>query len=281
MGVKRVIDTSFWNDDKVIELFSPEDKLFMLYIITNPHTTQLGIYHINKKNMAFELGYSLDTISVLLDRFENKYEIIKYSNDTNEIAIKNYLKHSIIKGGKPVEDLLKKEINQVKDKSLLKYIFNNIKDYDNLNLTVNNIINLLNINDNNDNDNEVSLHESTNESLDNKVKLIIDYLNDKAKTNFRYNTDATKKLIKGRIKKGYKFDDFVNVIDKKCEEWLGTDMEMYLRPSTLFCETHFEEYLNGKEKKNNKPKWFDKKVEKTDVSEEEEQKLNQMMEKYK
>ena len=89
MGVKRIVDTSFWNDDKVIETFSPEDKLFMLYLLTNPHTTQLGVYPISKKYMAFELGYSIEAVSVLIDRFENKYKMIKYSNETKEVAVKN------------------------------------------------------------------------------------------------------------------------------------------------------------------------------------------------
>ena len=52
MGVKRVIDVSFWTDDKVVEHFSPEDKYFMLYILTNPHTTQLGIYPLSTKMAA-------------------------------------------------------------------------------------------------------------------------------------------------------------------------------------------------------------------------------------
>ena len=159
MGVKRIVDVEFWNDDKVVELFSPEDKLFMLYLMTNPHTTQLGIYSINKKTMAFELGYSLETISVLLDRFENKYNMIKFSNSTNEIAIINYLKYSIIKGGKPVEDCLDKEIKQVKNKELLNLVFTNLKRCDTLNTTIYTILNKYNkyilINDN-DNDNEVS-----------------------------------------------------------------------------------------------------------------------------
>ena len=164
MAIKRIVDISFWNDEKVMELFTPEDKLFMLYLLTNPHTTQLGIYVINKKSMAFELGYSLDTINILLDRFENKYKIIKYSNETREIAIKNYLKYSIIKGGKPVEDCLEKEIKQVKDKKLLIYIFNNIVNYNNINITVNNIINKY-INIYNNNDNDVSYHDSYHDSL--------------------------------------------------------------------------------------------------------------------
>ena len=183
MGIKRVVDTSFWTDDKVIENFSPEDKLFMLYIMTNPHTTQLGIYALSKKVMAFETGYSTDTISVLLDRFETKYDLIKYSNETKELAIKNYLRHSIIKGGKPVEDLLTKEISNVKDKSLLQYVFDGISSFDNLNGTVVVILPLLNQNDNekqneiqndnvseNDNDNDVSYHESYHESWTNRPK---------------------------------------------------------------------------------------------------------------
>ena len=38
-------------------------------------------------------------------------------------------------------------------------------------------------------------------------------------------------------------EDFYTVIDKKCNEWLGTEMERYLRPQTLFG-TKFESYLN-------------------------------------
>ena len=28
---------------------TPEDKLFMVYLLTNPHTTQLGVYEITPK----------------------------------------------------------------------------------------------------------------------------------------------------------------------------------------------------------------------------------------
>ena len=33
------------------------------------------------------------------------------------------------------------------------------------------------------------------------------------------------------------------MIDKKCVEWMNTDMQKYLRPETLFG-TKFESYLN-------------------------------------
>ena len=245
MAIKRIVDTNFWNDDKVVEMFSPEDKLFMLYLMTNPHTTQLGIYAINKKVMAFELGYSIETINILLERFEGKYKMIKYSSETNEVAIKNYLKYSIIKGGKPVEDLLKKEISLIKDKSLLNYVYNNLKDYNNLNETVSLVLEEMNKeNDNdNDNDNDVSYHDTYNDTS-NDTKEIIDYLNFKANTHYKYDTKSTIRLLKTLLK-NYTIEEIKEVIDKKCLEWLGTPYEKYLRPETLFGNK-FEGYLNAK-----------------------------------
>ena len=168
MGIKRIVDTSFWTDGKVDE-FSPEDKYFMLYLLTNPFSTQLGIYEFSIKQVAFQLGYSVDTVKVLLERFENKYDIIVYSRDTNEIAIKNFLRHSIIKGGAPVRDCLIKEIKRVKNKDLIIQVFIHIKDSEALNETVRNIIaeyeekngalsysNEKHNDDENENDNEVS-----------------------------------------------------------------------------------------------------------------------------
>lgn len=163
--IKRVVSTGFWNDDKVLNLFSPEDRYFMLYILTNPHTTQLGVYHLPLKKAALELGYSVEAVIVLLDRFEKKYRLLKYSTETSEVAIKNYLVHSIVKGGKPVMDCLEKELESIKDLSLVGYVFNHISNLDKLNNTVLEFISNhqdikeLYIN-NNDNDNERIVDDS-------------------------------------------------------------------------------------------------------------------------
>lgn len=138
--IRRVVSVEFWRDDKVLDSFTPEDKLFMLYLLTNPQSTQIGVYNINKKTMAYELGYSVESITVLLDRFERVYDMIKYSPETHEVAIKNYLRHSILKGGKPVEDLLRSEMAKVKNKSLLEYVFENISYDESLNESVRNIM---------------------------------------------------------------------------------------------------------------------------------------------
>ena len=136
MGIKRVVDTEIWTDDKV-ENFTPEEKYFWVYLLTNPFTKQLGIYKITKKQMSFQLGYDTETITKLLDRFENEHKLIKYIE--NEVAIRNYLKHSIVKGGKPVEDCLTADLRMVKHKSLIKWVFGSLNQ-DDVNETVKNVI---------------------------------------------------------------------------------------------------------------------------------------------
>lgn len=157
--IKRVVDTGFWSDDKVMD-FSPEDKYFWLFLLTNEYTTQLGIYYLPIKKAAFDLGYSVETVRTLLDRFETKYELIMFSKITDEVAIKNYLMYSIVKGGKPVLDCLLKEQKNVKDKSLLEFIYSNLSNKTINNSTVKEYIQSLNIYIN-DNDNERIVDESS------------------------------------------------------------------------------------------------------------------------
>ena len=122
MALFRHVRTEFWRDAKVLEEMTPEDKLFFLYILTNGNTTQIGIYKIPKKQIAFELGYSVESINTLIDRFENHYKIIRYNPETRELAIKMWGKYNLVKGGKPIIDCVKKEVKEVKDKSLLAYV---------------------------------------------------------------------------------------------------------------------------------------------------------------
>ena len=218
-GISRIVNTSFWEDEKVINDFSPEDKLFLLYVLTNPHTTQLGIYKLIPKVAAFELGYSKEDIEKLLQRFENKYRMIRYSTDTCEIAIKNFLRYSIIKGGQPVYDCLLKDVKQVKDKSLLAYIYNANAGRDDINKTVKAFLNTISgtlstVNDNdNDNDNDsivtVSCTDSVHESS-NKYCSIVEAWN--ALSNLGI------KPIRGIAKKGTRADQLRARIREHGEE---------------------------------------------------------------
>ena len=127
--VKRIIDTAFWEDSTVLDRYTPEDKYFMLYLLTNPKTTSIGIYSLPKKKCAFDLGYSLDTVSFLLERFENNYQNIVYNHDNQEVAVLNTLKYTISKGGTPVRDMVSRELLNVKTTHFLAEVYNRMTDW--------------------------------------------------------------------------------------------------------------------------------------------------------
>ena len=68
MAIYRSIQTAFWQDAKVLEEMTPEDRYFYLYLLTNPAVKQVGIYQLTRKQMAFELGYSMESVNALLER---------------------------------------------------------------------------------------------------------------------------------------------------------------------------------------------------------------------
>lgn len=242
MGIKRVVSTDFWKDNKVSNDLSPEDKYFMLYLMTNPYTTQLGIYELNIKQAAFDMGYSTEAVKVLIDRFQNKYGIIKWSEQTSEVAIANYLRHSIIKGGKPVEDLLKKELLKVKDGTLIDFSFKRINKYNDLNETVLKIVEsymndneIQNENDNeDDNDNDVSstvrgTNRTTNRQNKVDYQQIADMYNNTCVSfpSLVSLSDSRKKAIKARLNI-YTIEDF----------------------EKLFCKAEASDFLKGKNDRN-------------------------------
>lgn len=75
------------------------------------------------------------------------------------------------------------------------------------------------------------------------INCIVEFLNDKTGKLYKASTKKTSDLISARINDGFKISDFEKVIEIKSSQWLGTDMEKYLRPETLFGNK-FESYLN-------------------------------------
>lgn len=81
---------------------------------------------------------------------------------------------------------------------------------------------------------------------------VIDYLNTLTNSKYKWNSVETLNLIRDRLEEGYSVEDFKEVILKKYNEWSGTTYAKYIRPSTLFKESKFDEYLNQKRVDNNK-----------------------------
>lgn len=76
---------------------------------------------------------------------------------------------------------------------------------------------------------------------------IIQYLGQKTGIRYRGSKPALSN-IRARLREGTTLDEAKLVIDYKVEEWSDTEMEKYLRPSTLFRPSHFDEYLAVAEK---------------------------------
>jgi uncharacterized phage protein (TIGR02220 family) len=72
---------------------------------------------------------------------------------------------------------------------------------------------------------------------------IIDFLNQSSGKNYKHNSAINRKFITSRLNDGFTIDDFKKVIAVKSTNWLGSKMEQFLRPETLFSNK-FESYLN-------------------------------------
>lgn len=236
MAIFRNIHLSFWTDPKVTDDFTPEDKYFFLYVMTNPHTNLLGCYEISKKQMSDETGYTKDTIEKLLDRMENIHGVLYYSDKTKELYIVNWCKYNWSGSDKQFK-AISEQLKNVKN-----------EDYKNR------LLDTLSIRyaypmDTTDTDTDtdtVSDADSVPDPDIEIIKRVIDYLNNVCGTKYRYQTRKNQSLIKARLNEDFTEENFKTVIDKKFEEW-GSDAQMskYLRPETLFG-TKFESYLNQK-----------------------------------
>ena len=113
MASYRSVYTTFWTDTKVSDDFTPEDKYFMLYCLTNNYTNLCGCYEISIKQMAIDTGYNEETIKKLLKRFNSIHKIIFYNEGNTELLIKNWYKYDWNKSNKLDKPLLN-EIQKIK-----------------------------------------------------------------------------------------------------------------------------------------------------------------------
>jgi uncharacterized phage protein (TIGR02220 family) len=87
--------------------------------------------------------------------------------------------------------------------------------------------------------------KNTNKSfVEQRVDNILNLTNVILEKNFNMKSEANRKLVRARLAEGYDMKDFVYVLENKNKQWKDTEQEIYLRPSTLFCASHFDSYLN-------------------------------------
>lgn len=162
------------------------------------------------------------------------------SNWVKKLEKEDFITVEYKKKGKEIE----KRIIKIKGIQNIDYLFNkldegiqNIEQGYSKNLKENNTsINNININ----NKKEIYKEKEI-------CKRVIDRLNELNNTKYSATSENTLKFIKGRLNDGYTEEDLLLVVEKMSYLWHQPnekDMTLYLRPSTLFRPTNFENYLN-------------------------------------
>jgi hypothetical protein len=121
MAIYRNIQMTFWSDAKVVDEFTPEDRYFYLYALTNPHTNLSGCYEISLKQMSDETGYSRETVQKLLQRFNQVHHCLVYGEVTKELLVLHWSRYNWTvsdKFRKPLE----KEISGIKNQAFKEYL---------------------------------------------------------------------------------------------------------------------------------------------------------------
>lgn len=229
------ITTDIFSDEKMllIEQLPDADTIIVIWfklLCMAGRDNNNGIFVMNNRMpyteemLAVLFRRPINTVRLALTTFE-AYGMIDIIDDV--ITLPNWEKHQNIEGMERIREQTRMRVKKHREKQ--KQLACNVT------ATLGNAI-----------------EEDKEEDKDKELYIsIVEYLNQKAGTNYKPSSKATQTKIHARLKEGYTLDDFKLVIDKKCDEWKGTQMEQYLRPETLFG-TKFESYLNAKIVKDDK-----------------------------
>ena len=121
MAIYRSISMTFWTDSKIVEDFTPEDKYFYLYLMTNPLTNLPGCYEISIRQMSIDTGYTKETIQKLLNRMVEVHNVVRYSPETREILLLNWGKYNWNNSPK-LRKCVEEQIKYIKNKDFKTYV---------------------------------------------------------------------------------------------------------------------------------------------------------------
>lgn len=88
------VHQSFWTDRKIMEDCTPEERYFLLYLLSNPHGNISGVFELGFKQMSVETGYTEDTVRNLISRLQDVHNVIRYSAETREILILHWYRYN-------------------------------------------------------------------------------------------------------------------------------------------------------------------------------------------
>ena len=230
------IATNIFDDEKLllIETMPEADAIIVIWfklLCMAGKQNNNGVFMLNdriaytEEMLATIFRKPLNVVRLALTTFET-YGMIEVID--NVITIPNWEKHQNIEKLETIKEQTRKRVAEYRKRQEEKLLeLKNVTQ----NVTLRNAL-------------EEDKEEDKNKN--NIIKDIVEYLNLKTNSSYRYSSDKTRRTINARLNEGFTLDDFKKVIDIKTRQWLGDQkMEQYLRPETLFG-TKFESYLNTK-----------------------------------
>ena len=105
----RQLNTNFWEDNYVLSL-STQEKIFFIYLFTNPKVNMCGIYELADRTICYSLGATLEELEKIKQKFENDRKYFFYEG---WVFIANFNKHNSFSTAKPVLHAYTKEWNSI------------------------------------------------------------------------------------------------------------------------------------------------------------------------
>lgn len=122
------VDVSFWTDSDVADNFTPEDKYFYLYLLTCPNANISGCYEISVRQMAYDTGYSKETVERLIERFTTVHRVIDYSTENKEVLVCNWGKYHWTTSPK-YTSALRKKISEIKTEKFRDFLTSTMENF--------------------------------------------------------------------------------------------------------------------------------------------------------
>lgn len=96
MAKQRMINTKIWEDAWFNQL-DPIEKLFFIYLLTNPMTNIIGVYELSKGTIGRSTGLESRVVDEILSRFEKAGKVFYQEG---WVILKNFIKHQNYKSPK-------------------------------------------------------------------------------------------------------------------------------------------------------------------------------------
>lgn len=127
MAIYRQVHLSMWQDKWYSEL-EPTEKLLWLYLLTNPKTTQSGVYEYSERFASFDTGLSRKEVAQALERFREDGRIL-YNQEASEIMIVNWLKYNSARSPK-VALVIDRELGGIKTRDFAIKVIETCQQYE-------------------------------------------------------------------------------------------------------------------------------------------------------